>query len=250
MSEQDIDAINSGDESDHDIISTEMLEEICDGSQTHPTVYRREARYKIRDPIRQGQSEWKGSLKATRSMGKGLHKVFSTFVKEILQELTPLGESGSEVSHFIPEPRNVSEVTKLSENIKKPRIKATLKEINNLINNQTFLIEDQNEGEPVTPCMDVYKAKIQSDGILDKLKLRIVVRGDMQNRDLVGDTWSPTASIRTLKYFLAYSAKHKARVHQLDLIGAFLQAKSKNRVFVKLDIRYTEYFPEYEKYFG
>ena len=43
-------------------------------------------------------------------MGKGLHKVFSTVVKEISQELTPLGESGSEVSHFIPEPRNFAEV--------------------------------------------------------------------------------------------------------------------------------------------
>ena len=84
--------------------------------------------------------------------------------------MTPLGESGSEVSLFIPEPRNFDEVTKLSENIKKPWLKSTLKDINNLINNQTFLIEDQNEGEPVTPCMDVYKVKIQSDGSLDKLK--------------------------------------------------------------------------------
>ena len=77
-------------------------------------------------------------------MGKGLHKVFSTVVKYILHELTPLREYGSEVSHFISEPRNFSEVTKLSENIKKPWIKATLKEIKNLINNQTFIIEDQN----------------------------------------------------------------------------------------------------------
>ena len=74
------------------------------------------------------------------SMGKGLHKDFSTFEKEILQELTPLVESGSEVSHFIPEPRNFSEITKLSENIKKPYPKSTLKEIKNLTNNQTFLI--------------------------------------------------------------------------------------------------------------
>ena len=65
--------------------------------------------------------------------------------------MTALGESGSEVSHFIPEPRNFAEVKKLTEKIKKPWLKATLKEINNLINNQTFLIEDQNEGEPVTP---------------------------------------------------------------------------------------------------
>ena len=87
------------------------------------------------------------------------------------------------------------------------------------------------------------QGKIQSDGILDKLKLRTVVRGDLQNKELVGDTWSPTSSMRTLKYFLADAAKHKARVHQLYFIGAFLQAKVTNTVFVKLDIRYTDYFP-------
>ena len=97
-----------------------------------------------------------------------------------------MGESGSEVYHFIPEPRNFSEVTKLSENINKPWLKETLKEIKNIINNHNFLIEYQNEGEPVTLCMDVYKAKIQSDGSLDKLKLRIVVRGDLQNKEMVG----------------------------------------------------------------
>ena len=156
--------------------------------------------------------------------------VFSTIVKEISQELTNFGEFGSEVSHFIPEPKNFAEVTKLAENIRKPWLKATLKEINNLIKNQTFMIEDPNDGEPVTPCMDVYKAKIQSDGSLDKMKLRIVVIGDLQNKKMVGENWSPTSSMRTLKYFLADAAKHKARVHQLYFIGAFLQAKVKNRV--------------------
>ena len=135
----------------------------------------------MRSRIKQKKLEWKGALRATHKMGKGLHKVFSTIVSEISQELTNLGESGSEVSHFIPEPRNFAEVTKLSENIRKPWLKATLKEIKNLINNQTFLIEDPKYGEPVTPCMDVYKAKIQYYGGMDKLKLRIVVSGDFQN---------------------------------------------------------------------
>ena len=90
MSKQDMDTINSDDESDHDLIYTEMLEDIRDGSQTYPNVNRREVRYKIRDRIRQRQSEWKGALKAKRSTGKGLHKVSSTVVKDISQELTPL----------------------------------------------------------------------------------------------------------------------------------------------------------------
>ena len=53
--------------------------------------------------------------------------------------------------------------------------------------------------------------------------------------------------MKTLKYFLVDAAKNKARVHQLDFVGAFLKAKAKNRVFVMLDIRYTDYFPEYSK---
>ena len=85
----------------------------------------------------------------------------------------------------------------------------------------------------------MYKAKIQSDGSLDKLKLRIVVRWDLQNKELVGYTWSPTASMRTLKYFLEGAVKHKARFHQLVFIGAFLQAKVKNIIFVNLDSRYS-----------
>ena len=135
-------------------------------------------------------------------------------------------------------------MTRFSDEINKPWIKSTIKEIKNKINNNTFLVQDPEKGEPVTPFIDVYKAKMQYDGILDKLKLIIVVRGYLQNKELVGDTWSPTYSMRTLKYFLTDAVKHKARVHYLDFIGAFLQAKVKNRVFVKLDSRYADYFPE------
>ena len=86
LREEDTDAMNSGDESDHYLISTEMLEDIRDGSQNHPKSNRREARYKICDNIKQRQPEWKGYLKSTRGIGNGLHKVFETVVKEISQE--------------------------------------------------------------------------------------------------------------------------------------------------------------------
>ena len=48
--------MDSGDESDHDLISTEMLENIREGSQSCPNVNWREARYKIIDRTRQRQS--------------------------------------------------------------------------------------------------------------------------------------------------------------------------------------------------
>ena len=43
-------------------------------------------------------------------------------------------------------------------------------------------MNDLDEVDLVTPYMDVYKAKIQYDGSINKLKLRIVVRGDLQNK--------------------------------------------------------------------
>ena len=73
--------------------------------------------------------------------------------------------------------------------------------------------------------MDIYKSKIQSDGSLEKVKFRILVRGDLHNEELVGDTFSPSASTRNLKYLLADSVKHKARVHQLYLLEHYCRKK-------------------------
>ena len=57
LSEEEIDAMDSGDESNHDLISTDMVEDIRDGSQSHPKVNQREACYKICDRIIQGKLE-------------------------------------------------------------------------------------------------------------------------------------------------------------------------------------------------
>ena len=73
----------------------------------------------------------------------------------------------------------------------------------NIINNQTFLVQYPEKGETVTTCMDVYKYKIQYDGSLDKIKLRVLVRTYLQNMELVVYTCLSTASMSTLEYFLA-----------------------------------------------
>ena len=133
--------MDSWDDSEDKSISTEMLEYICGSSQSRPSFNRREAHYKICDRIKQIKSEWKEVLKSTQNMGKGLHKVFKTFVKEGLQDWPTLGESGSEFSYFIPDPINFSILTRFSDEMKIPCLKATQKEIKNIINNQTFIVK-------------------------------------------------------------------------------------------------------------
>ena len=78
--------MDSGDKPDDEPMYTKMLEDIRNRSKSHPNVNRREARYKIRDRIKQRQLEGKGALKATQNMGKGLHKVLKTVVKGISQD--------------------------------------------------------------------------------------------------------------------------------------------------------------------
>ena len=55
---------------------------------------------------------------------------------------------------------------------------------------------------------------------------------------MIVDTWYPTVLMITLKYFLVDASKNKAGLHQLYLLGAFIQANVKHRVFMNLDSRY------------
>ena len=71
-------------------------------------------------------------MKSTRTpnmMGKVLHRVFKLVVKQLNNSLSNLGESGSELSHIITEPRSLVEVTKLPEYEKRGWLKESLKDI-------------------------------------------------------------------------------------------------------------------------
>ena len=89
------------DESGAEPLSTDMLEDVFDDSQSHPSINSREAWYKICDCNKRGHEECKGELLSTWNMCKGLHKVFRADVNEILQAWPILGKSGSEVFNCI-----------------------------------------------------------------------------------------------------------------------------------------------------
>ena len=83
MSEKYMENLDKTENFDDDLISTETLHDNRDGNQTHTKIDKREARHAICDRIQQNKSQWKGALRATHKMGKGLHRVFSTIVKDI-----------------------------------------------------------------------------------------------------------------------------------------------------------------------
>ena len=69
-------------------------------------------------------------------------------------------------------------------------------------------MDDPEKGYPVTPCMGVYKENMKYYEGLDKLKIIVVVRGNLQDKEKIGDTWDTTVSMRTTKPILVDASKH------------------------------------------
>ena len=149
-----------------------------------------------------------------------------------------------------PAPKSLRDILRMPDGVVKTGwLKSVKKEMGTLIDSGTLVLDEMREGEDSTPVMEIFKVKINSDGSLDKLKTRIVVRGDLQN-GVTEDKWSPTASFRSLKMFLAHASHLKARVKQLDFIGAFLQANTRSRIFVTIPAVIGIFFPEFKPYCG
>ena len=87
----------------------------------------------------------------------------------------------------------------------------------------------------------MYKSKIQSDGILDKLRLRIVVRWELQNTEIIGDTWYKTASKMTLKYFLENSKEALIKSTPIGFHWITYSGRCKTQNVLKLDRKYGDY---------
>ncbi|KAI2512678.1 hypothetical protein MHU86_1674 [Fragilaria crotonensis] len=146
-----------------------------------------------------------------------------------------------------------------------------------------------NKDELIIPVKLVLKAKQTATGKLDKLKACLVARGDDLEKRLLKrvkainqqllreqcqeiaestpspgtpkpirvepliseDTWSPCASARGVKLFIATICASRRSVKSADFIGAhLLQAKVIGCHFVKLPLEYANRFPGYTKFFG
>jgi hypothetical protein len=54
------------------------------------------------------------------------------------------------------------------------------------------------------------------------------------------DSWNPHATWPSLRLFLAFCVKHKIFPSQTDFVMAYLQAKMKEKVYIKFPIEWSE----------
>jgi Reverse transcriptase (RNA-dependent DNA polymerase) len=162
----------------------------------------------------------------------------------------PHDVSGSLPTQFLPEPQSLKAISKLPERLKQAWLRAFRAELDNLLKMKTFIHPTNYKGEKCIPVKAIMKTKLQSDGMVDKLKVRIAIRGDLDKDALDEDNSAPLASFRLLKIFLSEAARRKRRVYQADFIGAYLQANMDRTVYVRLPAEYSEHFKDLSQWFG
>jgi hypothetical protein len=151
---------------------------------------------------------------------------------------------------FEPVPNHWKQIGKLPEPIKVHWTASLRTELATLLRMETFSKNaNMNAQDVIIPVTAKFRTKLKSTGAVEKLKARICLRGDMQQRG-EWDTWCPIAGFRALRIFLSMSARQKCRTYQLDFVGAFLQSYAVDRTITMLPKEWSVLFPDLSHWFG
>ena len=147
--------------------------------------------------------------------------------------------------HFFPNHSTVRQVAKLPSHIQSKWIEALVKEINGLIfKRKVFKFEDPLPTDQVVPLTEVFRAKLDKRGMIDKLKARVCFRGDLYTPTTDIDSYNPHADWLSLRIFLAVSAFYGIIPEQVDFVMAYVQTDMRERVFVEFPAYWAPFLPE------
>ncbi|MCO5567790.1 hypothetical protein L7F22_021486 [Adiantum nelumboides] len=110
---------------------------------------------------------------------------------------------------------------------------AMQQEIDSIHKNHTWDLVDLLIGKKPIGTKWVFKVKRKQNGIVDRYKARLVVKGYAQQKGIDYDeTFAPTSCASTIRSLVAIAAHHNWKVHQSDIKTAFLNGDLQEEVYV------------------
>ncbi|KAJ3557795.1 hypothetical protein NP233_g11654 [Leucocoprinus birnbaumii] len=109
-------------------------------------------------------------------------------------------------------------------------------------------VESLPEGKKAVGSRTVYRDKLDGHGNHVKFKSRIVARGFSQipGEDF-NETFSSVAKFTTLRVFLSLAAFLDFDIHQIDIVGAYLQGDLDEEIYMEIPEEIKELDPDAQK---
>lgn len=132
-------------------------------------------------------------------------------------------EKSTPGNEIITEPRSYKEA--INSDHKEAWKKAMQEEYNSLMQNETWILTEKS---PHMKCLDsrwLFKVKKNSDGTVERLKARLVIKGYLQRYGIdYTDTFSCVCRFESVRLLIALAAINKMTIKQFDVKTAFLNA--------------------------
>jgi hypothetical protein len=106
--------------------------------------------------------------------------------------------------------------------------------------NHTWIVTDLPHGKATIDCKYVYKTKFHADGSIERLKVRLVAKGFLQQARIdYTETFSPVAKLVIVKNLLSVTTIKGWSLLQFDVNNTFLHDDLDEEIYIRKPPSYS-----------